>query len=112
MKEAVKKYAQDEMKLEDDKAVKNWSDGKFSAELIKLENRIFVEVLQGQGRDALRRRLDKKKMKHCTTLKERNTNMKLTHKQEKEFVDFALNRNILNAIDGSNVIKKWGSFNN
>ena len=49
------------MKLEVDKVVKNWSDGKFDAELIKLENRFFVEVIQGQGQDALQRRLDKKK---------------------------------------------------
>ena len=63
MKEAVKKYAQDEMKFEVDKAARNWGDGKFSAELIKLENRIFVQVLQGQGRDALRQRLDKRKPK-------------------------------------------------
>ena len=68
------------MKLEVDKVVKNWSHGKFNAELIKLENRFFVEVIQGQGRDALQRILDKKKTKHSTPLKDWNPNMKLTHK--------------------------------
>ena len=85
MKKAIKKYAEGEMKLEVDRAVEHWDEKKMKKELIQLEKKIVKEVLSGLGRDALRRRLDKKKKnKAGTPLGQKNRNMKLTHVAKKK----------------------------